>query len=171
MDLFFSFLKIGLFTLGGGFAMLPLIERELVARKGALRKEEFFEIVALAQAIPGIIAVNIAVLVGYKLRKVRGALSCAAGVIIPSFLVIVAIARYAQGIIFSKTLEGFFKGVIIAIGALIVHILIRLAQHYITSLRALIVALAAAALFYGCAIPVAALLVVCGAAGYYLIKE
>ncbi|HPN91148.1 MAG TPA: chromate transporter, partial [Bacilli bacterium] len=75
-ELFLSFLKIGAFTIGGGYAMLPLIQREVVDR-GWMSKEEFIDLFAVAQSLPGVFAVNISIFVGYKLKKLTGSVICA----------------------------------------------------------------------------------------------
>ena len=91
--LFLTFIKIGAFTIGGGYAMLPLIQREVVDR-GWMKKEEFIDLFAVAQSLPGIFAVNISIFVGYKLKKLPGAICCALGTILPSFLIILGIALF-----------------------------------------------------------------------------
>lgn len=83
--LFFTFARIGMFTIGGGYAMVPLIERDVV-NKGWLSKEEFLDVFAMAQSMPGVFAVNISIFVGYKLKGIPGSIMCALGTILPSFL-------------------------------------------------------------------------------------
>ena len=82
--LFLTFIKIGAFTIGGGYATLPLIQREVVDR-GWLSKEDFIDLFSVAQSLPGIFAVNISIFVGYKLKKITGGIICALGTILPSF--------------------------------------------------------------------------------------
>ena len=86
--LFTSFLKIGAFTFGGGFAMIPLIEREMIDRRGWIERTDFLELLTLAQSAPGPIALNTAVFVGYKIAGYRGALSAVTGVVLPSFIIL-----------------------------------------------------------------------------------
>ena len=93
---FLIFLKIGLFTIGGGYAMVPLIQDEIVDKRKWIDKEDFIDLLALTQSVPGIFAVNIAIFIGYKLRKFRGALAMALGTILPSFFIILAIASFFQ---------------------------------------------------------------------------
>ena len=83
--LFLTFVKIGTFTIGGGYAMLPLIQREVVDH-GWMTKEDFIDIFAVTQSLPGIFAVNISIFVGYKLRKTLGAICCALGTVLRSYL-------------------------------------------------------------------------------------
>ena len=82
-----------MFTIGGGYAMIPLIEREVVNR-GWLDKQDFMDLFAMTQSLPGIFAVNISIFVGYKLKKVTGSIVCAGGTILPSFCIILAIALF-----------------------------------------------------------------------------
>ena len=93
---FLIFTRIGMFTIGGGYAMVPLIEDELVDKRKWITREDFLDLMALAQTVPGIFAVNIAIFIGYKLRRFWGAFWMALGTILPSFLVILAIALFFQ---------------------------------------------------------------------------
>ena len=118
-QLFLTFVKIGTFTIGGGYAMLPLIQREVVDRNW-LTKEEFIDIFAVTQSLPGIFAVNISIFVGYRLKKKLGALCCALGTILPSFLIILAIALFFTHARENVWIERAFKGLRPAVVALIV---------------------------------------------------
>ncbi|MDL2282213.1 chromate transporter [Parabacteroides sp. OttesenSCG-928-G06] len=118
MSLFFTFVKIGLFTIGGGYAMLPLIEREVVSRKW-LTQEEFIDLFSVAQSLPGVFAVNISIFVGYKIKKLPGAFICALGTILPSFLIILFIALFFTRIADNEIVERVFKGIRPAVVALI----------------------------------------------------
>ena len=91
---FLIFFRIGVFTIGGGYAMVPIIEAELVDKRKWISKEDFLDLLALAQTVPGIFAVNISIFIGYKLRKFWGAFWMALGTILPSFLIILAIALF-----------------------------------------------------------------------------
>ena len=82
---FNTFFHIGIFTLGGGYAMIPLIEEEVVNKKQWVSKDEFLDLIAIAQSCPGVFAINISIFIGYKLRKIRGALATAFGTALPSF--------------------------------------------------------------------------------------
>lgn len=116
---FLIFSRIGLFTIGGGYAMVPLIEEELVNKRKWVDKNEFIDMIALTQSVPGIFAVNIAIFIGYKLRKWRGALSMALGTILPSLLIILAIALFFQQFKQYQLVENVFKGIRPAVVALI----------------------------------------------------
>ena len=92
LNSFLTFFKIGLFTFGGGYAMIPLIEAEIVNRKNWISKEDFLVLLAVAQSCPGVFAINISVFIGYRLRGVKGCLLCALGTALPSFIIILLIA-------------------------------------------------------------------------------
>ena len=91
LTLFLNFVKIGMFTIGGGYAMIPLIEREIVKRQW-MTKEDFMQMFAITQSLPGVFAVNISIFVGYRLKGFWGSLVCALGTILPSFAIILIIA-------------------------------------------------------------------------------
>lgn len=116
--LFITFVRIGAFTIGGGYAMLPLIQREVVDR-GWMSKEGFIDLFAVAQSLPGVFAVNISIFVGYKLKKLTGSVICALGTILPSFLIILAIALFFTQFRENEWVEKAFKGLRPAVVALI----------------------------------------------------
>ena len=120
MEIFWSFLKIGAFTFGGGYAMIPLIQYEVISRRGWLTEQEFIDLLTIAQTAPGPIALNTAVFVGYKFRRYWGALAAVLGVVIPSFAIILAIAMFFAGIRNNVWVDAAFKGMRPAVVALIV---------------------------------------------------
>jgi len=109
-QLFWTFFKIGGFTIGGGYAMLPLIEREVVTSKGWVSEEEFLDMIALAQGVPGVIAVNSALVIGYKVRGFWGAAAAVLGAILPSFFIILLVARFYQLFRKMQGVEAFLSG-------------------------------------------------------------
>lgn len=119
LQLFTIFFKIGAFTVGGGYAMIPLIEAEIVTKKGWVTKEDFLDLLAIAQSAPGVFAVNIAIFIGYRLRGVRGCIVTALGAILPSFLIILCIALFFLRFKENPTIEAIFKGIRPAVVALI----------------------------------------------------
>lgn len=119
LQAFSAFFKIGAFTIGGGYAMVPLIEDEVVARKKWLAKEDFIDLLAIAQSAPGILAVNISIFIGYRLRGIRGSIVTALGTILPSFLIILAIALFFHNFKDNPVVEKIFKGIRPAVVALI----------------------------------------------------
>lgn len=136
LQLFLTYFKIGTFTLGGGYAMLPLIQREIVERKHWINEEEFVNMIALAQAAPGLIAVNSAIFIGWRCGGWKGVLGAVLGAILPSFVIILTIAM-----IFSEwknypAVEAIFKGIRPAVVALIVAPLVGMAKREIVSKKA-----------------------------------
>lgn len=125
---FLIFFRIGLFTIGGGYAMVPLIETELVNKRKWISPNDFLDLMALAQTVPGIFAVNIAIFIGYKLRKFWGAFWMALGTILPSFFIILAIALFFHQMEDNATIENIFKGIRPAVVALIAVPTFKMAQ-------------------------------------------
>ena len=127
-ELFYSFLKIGTFTIGGGYAMIPLMEQELVDRRQWMSRDEFLDQLALSQSMPGVLAVNMATGLGYRLRGFRGAVSAIVGNIampIVFILILAILFRHFRDNVF---VERFFMGVRPAVVALIAAPVFRLAQ-------------------------------------------
>ena len=120
LALFARFAKIGLFTFGGGYAMLSLIERECAEKKKWITHDEMLELTVLAEATPGSIAVNGATYVGYRQAGVLGAVCATLGVVLPSFAVILLIAAFFNDFLAVKWVASAFKGVKLAVGLLIV---------------------------------------------------
>ena len=114
-----TFFKIGAFTIGGGYAMVPLIENEIVTKRKWISQDEFMDLMAISQSAPGIFAVNISIFIGYKLRGVRGSVVTALGTILPSFLIILAIALFFSNFKDNVYVENIFKGIRPAVVALI----------------------------------------------------
>ena len=127
LQLFWTYLKIGTFTIGGGYVMLSMIEREIVDCKGWIDREEFMNMIALAQAAPGLIAVNSAIFIGWRIGGWRGVIATVLGAVLPSFLIILAIAMVFQSYKDLPAVEAVFKGIRPAVVALIAAPLIRMA--------------------------------------------
>ena len=128
-EAFLTFFKIGIFTLGGGYAMIPLIEEEVVNRKQWVSKDEMLDLIAIAQSCPGVFAINIATFIGYKLRKTRGAICTTLGTALPSFLIILAIAIFFSQFKENKIVAAIFRGIRPAVVALIAVPTFRLGQR------------------------------------------
>jgi chromate transporter len=119
LEIFVTFCRVGAFTFGGGLAMLPLFEKEVIEKKGWITQEDILDIYAISQSLPGVIAVNASTFIGYRLAGVPGAAAAVAGMMAPSLLVIIAIAS-----IFVQFRENYyvakaFRGVRAAVTALI----------------------------------------------------
>ena len=119
-DLFIVFFKIGLFTFGGGYAMLALIEDICVEKKKWITHEEMMDITVIAESTPGPIAINLATYVGYKLRKIPGALIATIGMIIPSFFIVFLISQFLDRFLEIKWVSNAFQGIKIAVAILII---------------------------------------------------
>lgn len=121
-QLFASFFKIGAFTFGGGWAMISIIEREIVDKYHWIERDDFLDLLAVAQSLPGILAVNIATAVGDKLRGTRGSIIASAGTILPSFLIILAIAIFLTPDMIknNRVISSIFMGIRPAVVALII---------------------------------------------------
>ena len=120
LRLFLTFFKIGGFTFGGGWAMISIIEREVVDKHRWLEKEEFIDALAISQSLPGILAVNISIMVGNKLRGVKGSIASTLGTVLPSFILILLIAIFFSKSYANPVVERVFKGIRPAVVALIV---------------------------------------------------
>ena len=119
LEAFGIFFKIGAFTIGGGYAMVPLIENEIVTKRKWIAQEDFIDLLAISQSAPGILAVNISIFIGYKLRGIRGSIITALGTILPSFIIILAIALFFHSFQDNPIVERIFKGIRPAVVALI----------------------------------------------------
>ena len=109
--LFFTFFKIGLFTFGGGYAMIALLEEEFIQRRKWLDKDEFLDMTAIAESTPGPVAINSATYLGYKLAKVPGAATATVAVCLPSFLIIYAISLFFEQFTQLTVIASAFKGI------------------------------------------------------------
>ena len=126
-EIFWFFTKIGAFTIGGGYAMIPLIQNEM-SRRGWLSEEELPDIIALAQSAPGILAVNVAIFAGYRIRGLKGSIVATVGTALPSFLIILFIAALFSGYQNNPDVIRIFKGIRPVVISLIAVPMIKLAH-------------------------------------------
>ena len=119
--LFFTYLKIGLFTFGGGYAMIALIEDEIVTKRGWLTKEELTDIVTIAESTPGPIAVNCSTYVGYKMFGFWGSLFATTAVVLPSFAIIFCISLFFDNLLTNEWVAAAFNGIKCAVGLIILR--------------------------------------------------
>lgn len=131
LDLFLTFFRIGTFTFGGGYAMIPLIEKEVVTKRKWIHAEEVFDIFAIAQSIPGAIAINSSTFIGYKIAGKKGAIIATTGVILPSLLIITIIAAFFTKIQDNPMVQDAFLGIRSCIVALILVAGIKICKNSI----------------------------------------
>ncbi len=143
IDLFVTFFKIGAFTFGGGYAMIPIFEREFVTKRGWMTDEDMLNFVAISQSTPGVIAVNMATFIGYRRCKFLGSLFATLGVIIPSIIIITIIAACLSS--FSKYVyvQKALAGINIAVAVILVNAVFTMAKKSIGDIICLALAIIA----------------------------
>jgi len=147
-EIFITFAKIGAFTIGGGYAMIPLIEKEVVDKKKWISHNDFIDMVAIAQSAPGILAVNISILVGYKMKKNSGSVVASLGATLPSFLIILLIALFFKQFGDIEWIQKMFKAIRPAVVALIAVPVFTTAKSIGINLKTVIIPIAAAFLIW-----------------------
>ena len=135
--LFFTFFKIGLFTFGGGYAMIALLEEEFIQRRKWLDKDEFLDMTAIAESTPGPVAINSATYLGYKLAKIPGAATATVAVCLPSFLIIYAISLFFKQFTQLTVIASAFKGIQVCVIYLIFSAGVRMLKSLDKSLFAI----------------------------------
>jgi chromate transporter len=140
LTLFLTFAKIGFFTFGGGYAMLPMLSRVVADEKKWATEEELLNFYAVAQCVPGIIAVNTATFIGAKQKGIPGGVAATLGVIFPSVVIISLIAAFLHGFADNQTLQNAFAGIRVAACALITVSVFRLARQSVTGIITAIIA-------------------------------
>lgn len=148
-QLFITFFKIGLFSFGGGFAMIPLIQREVIEKNGWINEKDFLDMLVLAQSTPGPIAVNTAVFVGYKTAGTMGAIMAALGTVLPSFIVILLLALFFVEVRENRYVDAAFRAMRPAVVALIVAPLMGLVKGMKWYLMAVAAAVSVAVWYFG----------------------
>ncbi len=139
LDLFLIFARIGAVTFGGGYAMLPILQKEIVQSRGWASDEEIMDYYAISQCTPGIIAVNTAIFIGYKCKKELGAIAAALGMVFPSIVIILVIAMFLSNIMAYPVVQMAFSGVRIAVGVLVVHATVTLYKKGVVDLTTFII--------------------------------
>ncbi|MCI5544032.1 MAG: chromate transporter [Azospirillum sp.] len=122
LELFWSFFKVGLFTFGGGYAMIPLLQAELIERKKWLTEDEIMDYYSIGQCTPGIIAVNVSTFTGYKLKGIAGALVATAGIIAPSLIIIMTLANILNIFFDNPYVVHAFTGIRVVVIALMLDV-------------------------------------------------
>lgn len=128
LNMFWTFFKIGAFTFGGGYAMIPLIEAEVVSKKQWLSKEDFLDIIVISQTFPGALAVNSSIFIGYRIGGLLGAIIGLLGVILPSFFIIICIAVFFMKFRDYYYVDLIFRGISAAVPMLIVIAVVSLSK-------------------------------------------
>ena len=164
--LFWTYFKIGTFTLGGGYAMLPLIQREVVDTRGWLDEEEYLNMIALAQAAPGLIAVNSAIFIGWRIGGWRGVCGAVLGAVLPSFLIILAIAIFFKQFEDNKVVAAIFRGIRPAVVALIAVPTFRLGQRAKLNRYTIWIPVVCALAIWGLGVSPIYIIIIAGLAGY-----
>ncbi len=149
LKLFTTFFKIGLFSFGGGFAMIPLIQREVIERHKWINSKDFVDMLVLAQSTPGPIAVNTAVFVGYKTAGIAGAVAATLGTVLPSFIVILLLALFFAEVRENRYVDAAFRAMRPAVVALIVAPLMGLVKGMKWYLIAISAAVALLVWYFG----------------------
>lgn len=128
LKIFTCFAKIGAFTIGGGYAMIPIIQKEVVDKNKWITEEDFLDILAISQSAPGILAVNISIFLGYRLKGIKGSIVATLGSALPSFAIILLIAMFFAGYQENPTVVSIFKGIRPVVVSLIAVPMINMAK-------------------------------------------
>ena len=143
LTLFGLFFKIGIMTFGGGYAMLPMLERELVVKRNYVTMEEIMDYFAVGQCTPGIIAVNTATFIGFKRKGIFGGIFATLGVVTPSIIIITLLASVLRLVAGNEIVQHAFAGISVAVCALIVQAILKLIKSGIKDAFTLGIAIAA----------------------------
>jgi chromate transporter len=169
-DLFFTFARIGAVTFGGGYAMLPILQREIAEKRQWATEDELLDYYAIGQCTPGIIAVNVATFIGYKQRGIGGAISATLGLIFPSLVIIMIIAAFVQGFSDYEVVKNAFCGIRVCVCVLVFDAVYKLWKKAVVDKATLAVFLVVLVLALFTSVPVAALVVLAGVAGVAINK-
>ncbi len=162
LSLFFTFARIGLFTFGGGYAMLPLLQKEVVEKKGWATEEELMDYYAIGQCTPGVIAVNTATFIGFKKKGILGAVFATLGIITPSIIIILALAAFFTHFADNPIVKHAFNGIRIAVCAIVAVSIYKLFRKGVVDIITLLLFLASfCAMFF---FDISAIFIVVGAA-------
>ncbi len=126
LELFLTFMKIGLFTFGGGYAMISIIENECVEMKKWITHEDMMNITVIAESTPGPIAINCATFVGYKQKGIWGGIAATVGVVVPSFVIIYTISMFLDRFLEITLIANAFRGIQVAVGILIIRVAVNM---------------------------------------------
>lgn len=170
LDLLWAFCKMGAVTFGGGYALLPIIQRELVDRRSWVSMEEILDYFAIGQCTPGIIAVNVSTFVGYKRKGAPGAVVATLGFVLPSLVIITAIAGLLSTFADNPWTQKAFAGIRVAVGALIADAVFTLYKGAVKNLPGLVICILAFGLSAAFRASPVLIILAAGAAGLLLFK-
>lgn len=164
LELFSTFFLIGLFTIGGGYVMIPVIQKEVLIN-GWLSSQQFKEILAISEMTPGPIAINTSTFVGYKIGGFWGAIFATTGVVLPSFIVILLISKAYEKYANNKLVRGFMSGITPAVSAIILSAVITVGKGSVNSLTSIIFCLIAFIILYKIKLNLVFILLIAGIVG------
>lgn len=165
LTLFLMFAKIGAVTFGGGLAMLPILQREIVDKRGWATEEELLDYYAIGQCTPGIIAVNTATFIGYKRKGVLGGIGATLGVIFPSIVIISIIAAFIQNFLEYEVVKYAFAGIRVCVAVLIADAVLKLWKKSVIDIPTAVIFVAAFAIANFTSFPIVAVVIAAGVAG------
>ena len=168
LDLFLTFAKVGVMTFGGGYAMLPILQREVVENKGWATEEELMDYYAIGQCTPGVIAVNVSTFIGHKLRGIPGAIVASLGFISPSILIITLIAAFLESFASNVYVAHALSGIRVCVCVLILNSVLALGKKAIKNPLSWIIFLVSAGLAAFTKVPTVVLILGAGMVGYGL---
>lgn len=167
-DLFKAFFRVGILTFGGGYAMLPILRREVVETHGWCSDEELADYYAIGQCTPGIIAVNTATFIGHKLKGIPGGIAATVSITLPSFLIILIIAAALENFAHLPLVINAFAGIRVAVVVLIFHAVLKLLKTSVVDKATLVLFLAVFLLASVCSVSPVFFVIVAGVAGILL---
>lgn len=171
VELFWLFAQIGVCTFGGGYAMLPLLQRELVEKRGWVEEEELMDYYAIGQCTPGIIAINTATFIGYKRKKLAGGIAATLGFVFPSIIIITLIAAFMRNFASLKVVSRAFSGIRICVCALITDAVLKLYKKAVVDKLSVGIFLTVLLLSLFTKVPSALIVLASGIFGYLTFKK
>ena len=165
VNLFLTFARVGVFTFGGGYSMLPMFQRELVEKNGWITEAELTDYYSISQCLPGIIAVNTSTLAGYKHAGRAGGIAAALGVISPSIVIILIIAAFISNFADMPAVQNAFAGIRVCVCVLIINTVVKLWKSAVADKPALVIFVAVFAVSVFTSLHAAVLIAAAGAVG------
>ena len=168
INLFFIFFKLGCINFGGGYALLPLLQRELVEKRGWTTDDELADYYAIGQCTPGAIAVNVSTFIGYKIKGILGGIVATLGFVSPAFIIIFLIATILNQFADNEIVQHAIAGINVCVVVLIISAIIKLAKKSIVDVITAIIALVVAVLAITTEIPLFVYVIIAGILGFYV---